>query len=62
VPYVYTRAELLDIHNDALDNKPGAKKLIVVDNKVYDITEFCLDHPGGEKVILTQEGRDATGK
>jgi cytochrome b involved in lipid metabolism len=35
--------------------------LIVIENKVYDITEFFVDHPGGESVILTQEGRDATG-
>ncbi|KAI9481363.1 MAG: delta-6 fatty acid desaturase [Benjaminiella poitrasii] len=60
VPHVFTRAELATIHQDVLDNKPGAKKLIVVDNKVYDITDFVADHPGGEQVILTQEGRDAS--
>jgi cytochrome b involved in lipid metabolism len=45
-----------------LDKRPDARKLIVVENKVYDITDFVSDHPGGERVILTQEGRDATGK
>jgi cytochrome b involved in lipid metabolism len=62
VPHVYSRAELASIHNDILDGKKEARKLIVVDNKVYDITDFTLDHPGGEQVILTQEGRDASGK
>ncbi|RCH82247.1 hypothetical protein CU098_006947, partial [Rhizopus stolonifer] len=60
VPYFFTRAELAQIHQDVLDNKPNAKKLIVVENKVYDITEFIVDHPGGERVIKTQVGRDAT--
>lgn len=53
---------MADIHKDVLDKKPDARKLIVVENKVYDITDFVFDHPGGERVILTQEGRDATGK
>jgi cytochrome b involved in lipid metabolism len=57
VPHIYTRAELASINSE-----PNAKKLIVVDNKVYDITEFIQDHPGGENVILTQVGRDASGK
>lgn len=61
VPHVYTREELASIHQDVLDKKPDARKLIVVDNKVYDITEFMFDHPGGPRVIATQEGRDATG-
>ncbi|KAI8967435.1 delta-6 fatty acid desaturase [Mycotypha africana] len=60
VPHYFTRAELASIHQDVLDKKPGARKLIVVENKVYDITDFAADHPGGERVILTQEGRDAT--
>ncbi|OAD04353.1 hypothetical protein MUCCIDRAFT_37214 [Mucor lusitanicus CBS 277.49] len=60
VPHFYTRAELADIHQDVLDKKPEARKLIVVENKVYDITDFVFDHPGGERVLLTQEGRDAT--
>ncbi|ORX46270.1 delta-6-desaturase [Hesseltinella vesiculosa] len=37
-----------------------AKKFIVVDNKVYEITDFIADHPGGVKVISTQIGKDAS--
>lgn len=61
MPHFYTRAELARIQQDVVDEKPDAKKLIVVDNKVYDITDFINDHPGGPRVILTQVGRDATG-
>ena len=29
---------------------------IVIDNKVFDVTKFLSDHPGGSKV-LTQVGK-----
>lgn len=60
MPHVFTRAELACIHQDSLHNKQ-AKKLITIDNKVYDVTEFAIDHPDGESIILTQQGRDASG-
>ncbi|TKA59767.1 hypothetical protein B0A49_10873 [Cryomyces minteri] len=33
---------------------------IVVDGKVWDMTEFAPDHPGGAGIILRHAGRDAT--
>jgi flavocytochrome c len=33
---------------------------LVVDNKVYDLTEFLPDHPGGKKAPLIYAGKDAT--
>ncbi|VDK21908.1 unnamed protein product [Anisakis simplex] len=33
---------------------------IVIDDKVYDVTKFIDQHPGGEEVILEQSGNDAT--
>lgn len=33
---------------------------LVIHNKVYDITKFLEDHPGGEEVLLEQAGKDST--
>ncbi|KAM5435743.1 putative L-lactate dehydrogenase (cytochrome) [Microsporum ferrugineum] len=33
---------------------------IVVDNQVWDITDFINEHPGGPSIILKYAGRDAT--
>ncbi|KAK4989684.1 hypothetical protein LTR50_003008 [Elasticomyces elasticus] len=33
---------------------------IVVDGKVWDLTEFAPEHPGGPQIILKHAGRDAT--
>ncbi|RDX56011.1 hypothetical protein OH76DRAFT_1427429 [Lentinus brumalis] len=33
---------------------------VIIGNKVYDVTEFLPDHPGGAKIILKYAGKDAT--
>ncbi|OAA68405.1 mitochondrial fmn-dependent dehydrogenase [Niveomyces insectorum RCEF 264] len=33
---------------------------VIVHGRVYDVTEFLPEHPGGEKIILKYAGRDAT--
>eukprot|EP00808_Paulinella_micropora_P027605 g28368.t1 len=33
---------------------------VVVEDKVYNVTEFLPSHPGGAKILLKQGGRDAT--
>jgi cytochrome b involved in lipid metabolism len=37
------------------------QKLLIIDNKVYDVTEFHQEHPGGSQVLLTHVGKDASG-
>ncbi|THH02863.1 hypothetical protein EW026_g75 [Hermanssonia centrifuga] len=33
---------------------------VIIKNKVYDVTDFLPDHPGGSKIILKYAGTDAT--
>ena len=33
---------------------------IVIHNKVYDVTEFLNEHPGGSSIIVGIAGQDAT--
>eukprot|EP01052_Picozoa_sp_SAG31_P012513 SAG31_NODE_733_length_12491_cov_7.073112_18_plen_148_part_00 len=35
---------------------------IVIDDAVYDVTDFLDEHPGGGKMLLGVAGTDATGK
>ncbi|TGJ81408.1 hypothetical protein E0Z10_g7351 [Xylaria hypoxylon] len=35
---------------------------IVVDDKVYDVTSYLTEHPGGAAVLLKQAGTDATAE
>lgn len=46
---------------DFRDGKPDARKFIIIDNKLYDVTEFVEDHPGGAAVLMTHVGKDASG-
>lgn len=50
---VFTRAEV-----ESLNNKQSL--LLIIDAKVYDVTEFVDAHPGGEFVLLQVGGQDAT--
>ncbi|KAI9091255.1 microsomal cytochrome b5 [Phlyctochytrium arcticum] len=33
---------------------------MVIDGKVYDVTKFLDEHPGGEEVMVEQGGQDAS--
>lgn len=33
---------------------------MILHGKVYDLTKFLPEHPGGQKIILKYAGRDAT--
>jgi len=33
---------------------------LLIHDKVYDVTKFLEEHPGGEEVLLEESGKDAT--
>ncbi len=35
---------------------------VAIQGKVYDVTDFLPDHPGGKKAILMYAGKDATAE
>ncbi|CDS09066.1 hypothetical protein LRAMOSA10426 [Lichtheimia ramosa] len=55
-----SRQELAVMTQDFRDGKPDARKFIIIDNKLYDVTEFVEDHPGGAAVLMTHVGKDAS--
>lgn len=33
---------------------------LLIENKIYDVTKFLDDHPGGEEILIEQAGKDST--
>ncbi|KAM3625010.1 uncharacterized protein V6R79_005542 [Siganus canaliculatus] len=50
----YYTLEEIRVHNMSNDT------WLIIHDKVYDITGFLEEHPGGEEVLLEQAGADAT--
>ncbi|KAH9448994.1 hypothetical protein MJO28_010125 [Puccinia striiformis f. sp. tritici] len=54
-------AELKDFTFEELSKLSTPSNLhLVISGKVYAIAKFIEDHPGGDEVLLTEAGKDAT--
>ena len=42
------------------EHKDGDSMWLVVDNGVYDISNFLDEHPGGAKILKRMAGKDAS--
>jgi 4-hydroxysphinganine ceramide fatty acyl 2-hydroxylase len=51
-----------NIYTEADIAKHNSKKSlwVIFNNKVYDVTEFAQDHPGGDDIVLEYAGKDIT--
>jgi len=49
----YTKAQVSE-HNSLKSS------WVILDDKIYDVTKFLDEHPGGEEVLLEQAGHDGT--
>ncbi|XP_053835242.1 acyl-CoA (8-3)-desaturase-like isoform X1 [Vidua macroura] len=56
LPQLFTWEEIR-IHNG---RGQGREQWLVVDRKVYDVSQFSKSHPGGSRVISHYAGQDAT--
>jgi len=54
-----TATEKISLEEVKKHNAAGSSWL-VIHNKVFDVTKFLDEHPGGEEVLLEQAGGDAT--
>ncbi|MBW0514029.1 hypothetical protein O181_053744 [Austropuccinia psidii MF-1] len=61
------RASLLQMAADKMislkevsNHRDEKSAWIVVENNVYDVTDFLEEHPGGKKILLKNCGQDAT--
>ncbi|WVZ60576.1 hypothetical protein U9M48_010579 [Paspalum notatum var. saurae] len=54
-----TLTKLYSMKEAALHNTPD-DCWVVVDGKIYDVTKYLEDHPGGADVLLEATGKDAT--
>jgi cytochrome b561 len=56
---LFTRAEVAKHGQDAFETEQK-NPLIILHNRVYAVTDWLNDHPGGHEILLQNAGTDAT--
>ncbi|KAJ8561203.1 hypothetical protein K7X08_027393 [Anisodus acutangulus] len=53
------KKDLKTHHEVSLHNSPN-DCWVIINAKVYDVTNFLNDHPGGDEILLAAAGKDAS--
>ncbi|XWS76832.1 hypothetical protein CRYUN_Cryun01aG0211500 [Craigia yunnanensis] len=48
------------VYEDVAKHKERNSCWLLISGKVYDVTPFLEEHPGGDEVLLAASGKDAT--
>ncbi|TYH95813.1 hypothetical protein ES332_A12G133200v1 [Gossypium tomentosum] len=52
--------EKVFVYEDLVKHKDRNDCWLLISGKVYNVTQFLEDHPGGDEVLLAASGKDAT--
>ncbi|XP_022759603.1 cytochrome b5-like [Durio zibethinus] len=52
--------EKVFVYEDVANHKERNGCWLLISGKVYDVTPFLEEHPGGDEVLLAASGKDAT--
>ena len=54
------RTTLRDTDADVAKHRDREDLWLIIDGKVFSVTKYLEDHPGGEEVLIDKAGEDAT--
>ena len=55
-----TKRKRTDFHVTVAKHKSKKDCWVILNNNVYNVTDFLPDHPGGKNAILLYAGKDGT--
>lgn len=55
-----TETEVVYTREMVAKTKGSGKTIVILHDKVYDVTDFLNEHPGGEEILNDHAGKDST--